>query len=122
MAPPTALDVQSISDTQIATFLDRLSVNGVSARRSKAPKMGGGIAAHASSDMFKSPVSTVYLCNYSRNLHWSDWTLGLWETEGEEMGSYVPLRCLSQPHESVDWMVDRLNEESSSRQVGFYLD
>jgi len=44
-------------DTQIATLVDRLSVNGVAARRSKAPKIGGGIAAHASSDMFKNPVS-----------------------------------------------------------------
>ena len=56
MVPPTALDVQAIADTQIATFSDKLSVNGVAARRSKAPAIGGGLAAHASSDMFKSPV------------------------------------------------------------------
>ena len=59
MAPPSAIEVpepQAISDTQTVTFADRLSVDGVSARRSKAPKMNGGIAAHASSDMFKSPV------------------------------------------------------------------
>lgn len=62
MVPPTALEVQSTTDTQIATFSDKLSVNGVTARRSKAPRIGGGIAAHASSDMFKSPV---------RNLQWS---------------------------------------------------
>ncbi len=58
MVPPTALDVQSTTDTQIATFSDKLSVNGVAARRSKAPVISGGIAAHASSDMFKSPVGS----------------------------------------------------------------
>ena len=57
MVPPTALDVQSTTDTQIATFSDKLSVNGVPARRSKAPRISGGVAAHASSDMFKSSVS-----------------------------------------------------------------
>lgn len=57
MAPPTAIDLQSVSDTQTATFLGPLSVNGVPARRAKAPQISGGIAAHASSDMFKSPVS-----------------------------------------------------------------
>lgn len=55
MVPPTALDVQSTTDAQIATFSDKLSVNGVPARRSKAPRMPGGIAAHCSSDMFKTP-------------------------------------------------------------------
>lgn len=55
MAPPSALDMGGISDTQIATFTDKLSVNGIPARRSKAPKMPVGIAAHASSDMYKSP-------------------------------------------------------------------
>ena len=59
MVPPTALDVQAITDTQIATFSDGLSVNGVAARRSKAPAISGGIAAHASSDMFKSPVGNT---------------------------------------------------------------
>ena len=58
MVPPTALDVQAATDTQIATFSDKLSVNGVPARRSKAPAIAGGIAAHSSSDMFKSPVRT----------------------------------------------------------------
>ncbi|KAL6715752.1 Aromatic/aminoadipate aminotransferase 1 [Lecanora helva] len=55
MVPPVATDVQGTMDTQAATFSDRLSVNGVPARRSKGPKIGGGIAAHSSSDMFKSP-------------------------------------------------------------------
>jgi aromatic amino acid aminotransferase I len=55
MTPPIALDTQSLSDTQLATFSGPLSVNGVPARRAKAPKISGGIAPHASSDMFKSP-------------------------------------------------------------------
>ena len=58
MAPPMATDVQSTMDTHINTFSDGLSVNGVAARRCKAPRMSGGIAAHASSDMFKGPVRT----------------------------------------------------------------
>ena len=56
MAPPSATDMPSISDIQAETFSGPLSVNGVSTRRAKAPKMSGGIAAHASSDMFKSSV------------------------------------------------------------------
>ena len=56
MAPPAATEPRATMDTQIANIVDKLSVNGVAARRSKAPKMSGGIAAHSSSDMFKSPV------------------------------------------------------------------
>ena len=62
MAPPTALEVQSTTDTQIATFSDKLSVNGVAARRSKAPRIPDGIAAHSSSDMFKTPVTLFQSC------------------------------------------------------------
>lgn len=57
MSPPIATEVQGTMDTQVATFADKLSVNGVPARRSKGTKIGLGIAAHASSDMFKGPVS-----------------------------------------------------------------
>lgn len=59
MVPPTALDVQAATDTQIATFYDKLSVNGVAARRSNAPAISGGLAPYASSDMFKSPASSA---------------------------------------------------------------
>ena len=51
----SVLGAQSVTDTQAPTVSGPLSVNGVAARRAKAPKMPGGIAAHASSDMFKSP-------------------------------------------------------------------
>ena len=57
MAPPSAIDAQSVTDTQAATLSGPLSINGVHTRRAKAPKMPGGVAPHASSDMFKSPVS-----------------------------------------------------------------
>ncbi|KAL9123778.1 MAG: hypothetical protein Q9217_006827 [Psora testacea] len=61
MAPAAANDLSSLTmqgatDTHIATLQsDRLSVNGVPARRCKAPKLAGGIAAHTSSNMYKSP-------------------------------------------------------------------
>ncbi|KAI4119328.1 MAG: hypothetical protein LQ338_007288 [Usnochroma carphineum] len=55
MAPPSAIDAQAASDTQAAAFVEGLSINGVRARRSKAPAISSAIAAHGSSDMFKSP-------------------------------------------------------------------
>ncbi|KAL8711918.1 MAG: hypothetical protein Q9225_007033 [Loekoesia sp. 1 TL-2023] len=55
MSPPSAIDVEAVTDTQAATFIERLSINGVQARRSKHPPVSTAIAAHASSDMFKSP-------------------------------------------------------------------
>ncbi|KAL9608191.1 MAG: hypothetical protein Q9167_006969 [Letrouitia subvulpina] len=55
MSPPSAIAVEAITDTQAASFVERLSINGVAARRSKAPAVSTGIVAHASSDMFKSP-------------------------------------------------------------------
>lgn len=57
MASPSTHDVLAVTDTCFLTFSDRLSVNGVAARRSTAPKISGAVAAHASSDMFKSSVS-----------------------------------------------------------------
>ncbi|MCJ1477539.1 Aromatic/aminoadipate aminotransferase 1 [Lambiella insularis] len=55
MAPPTAIDIQSVTDTQVATISGPLSINGVSARRAKAPQIDGGLVARASSEMFKGP-------------------------------------------------------------------
>ena len=66
---PSAIEPQAIADTQAATFVDRLSVNGVETRRLKAQRIGGGIAAYASSDMFKSPV-------------WKTGSLRRWLAEG----------------------------------------
>ncbi|KAL8934376.1 MAG: hypothetical protein Q9216_005942 [Gyalolechia sp. 2 TL-2023] len=55
MPPPSAIDVEAVTDTQAATFIERLSINGVQARRSKNPPVATGLAPYASSDMFKTP-------------------------------------------------------------------
>ncbi|KAL8732690.1 MAG: hypothetical protein Q9166_002666 [cf. Caloplaca sp. 2 TL-2023] len=55
MPPPSALEVEAATDIQAATFIERFSINGVSARRSKALAVSTGLATFASSDMFKSP-------------------------------------------------------------------
>ena len=115
MVPPVATDVQGTMDTQIATFSDRLSVNGVAARRSKAQKISGGIAAHASSDMFKSPVKfLLILTKYCKNLT----EIGLWQAESQKMGPYVRIKPpVRRNIVGAKKMTDRLNEESSSRKV-----
>ncbi|KAL8693806.1 MAG: hypothetical protein Q9218_001454, partial [Villophora microphyllina] len=55
MAPPSALDVTALTDTQAATFVERLNINGVEARRNKAPPLSTAVATYASSEMFKGP-------------------------------------------------------------------
>jgi hypothetical protein len=57
MAPPTAIDVEAVTDTEAFVIPDPLTVNGVSARRAKAGKLIAGVAAATSSDQFKTPVS-----------------------------------------------------------------
>ena len=84
MVPPTALDVASPSDIQIVTYSDKLTVNDVQARRSRAPKLGGGIAAHASSDMFKSPGSYF--------------TESLFSTDGNFLGDEICFAALLASH------------------------
>jgi hypothetical protein len=86
MAPSIATDTQGSMDTQMATFSDKLSVNGVPARRSKGSKMSGGIAAHASSDMFKSPVTAPMP---GQGDSCTNLDLGIWEAKSQAMGSYV---------------------------------
>ncbi|KAL8949927.1 MAG: hypothetical protein Q9222_003994 [Ikaeria aurantiellina] len=55
MSPPSAIEVDLATETQAPTFIDRFSVNGVPARRKKAPAVSTGLAAYASSEMFKGP-------------------------------------------------------------------
>ncbi|KAI9698444.1 MAG: Aromatic/aminoadipate aminotransferase 1 [Candelina mexicana] len=55
MAPPSAIEVEAISDTTAIVFPDPLTVNGVSSRRAKAGMLNGGVAASTNSDLFKSP-------------------------------------------------------------------
>ena len=88
MAPPTAIEPQYLSDTQPATFSDRLSVDGVPARRAKATKITGGVAAHASSDMFKSPVSQAGIGSRATEISGIDGLTGLRQTKSEAMGPY----------------------------------
>jgi aromatic amino acid aminotransferase I len=56
MAPPSAIDIEAIRDTEGIALPNPLTVNGVSARRLKAGKLVAGTAAYTSSDFFKSPV------------------------------------------------------------------
>lgn len=58
MAPSDLVNqVPSVTDTQAATIsTSRLSVNGVPARRAKAEKLSGALAAHTSSNVFKGSV------------------------------------------------------------------
>jgi hypothetical protein len=56
MAPPAAIDIEGVRDTEGIAIPDPLTVNGVSARRAKAGKLIAGTAAYTSSDYFKSPV------------------------------------------------------------------
>lgn len=53
MAPPTAVDIEAVTDTQAIVLPDPLTVNSVSARRAKAGPLNGGTAAFTSSDFFK---------------------------------------------------------------------
>ena len=53
---PTAIDTEDVSDTQGIITPDLLTVNGLLARRAKAPKLVAGVAAWTSSDMFKTWV------------------------------------------------------------------
>ena len=57
MAPPTAIDTNGYEDTTTSKVVPApLTIAGVSARRAKAPKISGGIASYAGSEMFKGPV------------------------------------------------------------------
>jgi hypothetical protein len=81
MAPPSAIAVGGIRDTEGIPLPDPLTANGVSARRAKAGKLVAGTAAYTSSDFFKSPVSRATL--FPPHLLSS---IEYWQTKGEEMG------------------------------------
>lgn len=57
MAPPSAIDIETVRDTEATVLPNPLTINGVAARRLKAGKLVAGTAAYTSSDFFKSPVS-----------------------------------------------------------------
>lgn len=68
MGSPSAVDVTGVSDAQNLSLSGHLTVNGVPARRAKAPAMSGSVAAFVSSDMFKTPVCVRYLGKVSSSL------------------------------------------------------
>jgi hypothetical protein len=57
MSPPSAIDVQAITDTESILLPSSLTSQGIAARRAKAGKLVAGTAAFTSSDNFKGPVS-----------------------------------------------------------------
>lgn len=63
MAPPTAIDIdidiEGVTDTQAIVMPDPLTMESVAGHRLKTPKMSGGVAAFASSDMWKTPVRST---------------------------------------------------------------
>ena len=88
MAPPTAIDIEGVTDTQAIVLPDPLTINGVSARRIKAGKLVAGTAAFTSSDHFKSQVILSSLP--SSSLLFIDTMLtftDLWKAKCEKMGS-----------------------------------
>ena len=56
MAPHAQIDLESLTDTQSIVYPDPLTINDVSAKRAKESKMVAGVAAFASSDIFKIKV------------------------------------------------------------------
>ena len=69
MAPPTAIDmnIEGVTDTQAIVLPDPLTTESVAGRRVKAPKMSGGVAAWASSDMWKTPVCSNHILQLRAN-------------------------------------------------------
>lgn len=60
MAPPSAIDIRGLTDTEALIYPDPLTINGVTERRAKAGKLVAGVAAGTSSDLFKGEVSATY--------------------------------------------------------------
>ena len=56
MAPPSAIDIRGLTDTESLIFPDPLTVNEVNERRAKGAKLVAGVAAGTSSDLFKIKV------------------------------------------------------------------
>lgn len=60
MAPPSAIDIRGLTDTEAVIYPDPLTINEVTERRAKAGKLVAGVAAGTSSDLFKGKVSFTY--------------------------------------------------------------
>jgi len=57
MAPPSAIEVEGVRDTEGIPQPNPLTVNGFTARRAKAGRLVAGTAAYTSSDLFKGPTA-----------------------------------------------------------------
>lgn len=60
MAPPSAIDIRGLTDTEALICPDPLTINEVTERRAKAGKLVAGVAAGTSSDLFKTKVCTAF--------------------------------------------------------------
>ncbi|KUJ23980.1 PLP-dependent transferase [Mollisia scopiformis] len=56
MAPPSAIDIEGVTDTEAIAIPDPLSINGIASQRLKAGRLIAGTAAGTSSSQFKSPT------------------------------------------------------------------
>jgi hypothetical protein len=57
MSPPSAVEIEGITDTESILLPGPLTAKGIAARRAQAGKLVAGTAASTSSDFFKGPVS-----------------------------------------------------------------
>ncbi len=53
MAPPAAIEVEAVTDTQAITIPDPLTLQSVSFRREKAGKLIAGVAAPVDFELYK---------------------------------------------------------------------
>ena len=80
MAPPSAIDIRGLTDTEALIYPDPLTVNEVTERRAKAGKLIAGVAAGTSSDLFKSKVCATFPFT-SYTIHHADLTVPVpWQT------------------------------------------
>ncbi|CAG8974252.1 hypothetical protein HYALB_00009741 [Hymenoscyphus albidus] len=55
MAPPYAIGIEAVTDTQAISVTEPLTAESVAARREKSAKFVGGTAAYTTSDFYKNP-------------------------------------------------------------------
>ncbi|KAI9813150.1 MAG: Aromatic/aminoadipate aminotransferase 1 [Pycnora praestabilis] len=55
MSPPSAINIEGVTDTESILLPSPLTINDVPSRRAKAGLLNGGVAAATNSDLFKSP-------------------------------------------------------------------
>lgn len=60
MAPPSAIDIRGLTDTEAFIYPNPMTVNEVAERRAKAGKLIAGVAAGTSSDNFKCKVCATF--------------------------------------------------------------